>query len=370
MKILIITGIYPPDIGGPAQHCCRLKKELETRGNRVSVFTYGKQLSDDNENGVMRISRNSNWLLRQIKAARAIIKVGTKSDIIYVNGLDLPVFLASFFLKKPKKIMRIVRDFAWEYGQRNLNLKSSVDSFQSENKSFLLSILRKIQILTINKMDKTIVPSNYLKKIISGWSIDEKKITVLKNAYKPPDKQGGGEYKKKEHTLLTIGRFVPWKRIDGLIKMFSELSEDYKLIIIGEGPQEKYLENLISAFDLWKRVRFPGPMEENEIFEHMKSSECLLLNSTYEGLSHVLIEAQFAGLPSVVTDVGGNREVIENGFNGFLVKADEYEEFKESIVKVCENTSLKKEMRTNCIIKSSDFSWDNYLEKLLKLFEG
>ncbi|MEA3347176.1 MAG: glycosyltransferase family 4 protein, partial [Candidatus Auribacterota bacterium] len=249
MKIFIITGIYPPDIGGPAQHCYRIKKELEARGHRVSVLTYGEQLSDDEENGVTRISRSSNWLLRQIKAARIIIKAGTKSDIIYINGLDLPVFLASFFLKKPKKIMRIVRDFAWEYGQRNFGLKSSVVDFQYEKKQRLLAVLRKIQVLSAGRMNRIVVPSNYLKKIVSGWGIKEADIQVIKNGYRPPEKVSNVKsWGKKGYTLLTAGRLVSLKRFDLLIKMLSQLPENYNLAIIGEGDQKGYLQNLIAAY--------------------------------------------------------------------------------------------------------------------------
>ena len=267
--------------------------------------------------------------------------------------------------------MRIVRDFAWEYGQRNFGLKSSVVDFQHEKKRWLLAVLRKIQVLSAGKMDRIIVPSNYLKKIVSGWGIKKADVYVIKSGYKPPEKISNVKsLGKKGYILLTAGRLVSLKRFDLLIKMLSQLPENYNLAIIGEGPQKEYLQNLITDYGLRERIIFLGSVEENNVFEYMKSSDCFLLNSITEGLSHVLIEAQFAGLPSVATDVGGNREIIENGFNGFLVKADKYEDFKESILKICEDASLKQEMKENCISKSSNFSWDDYLKNLLSLFES
>ncbi|MDD5645299.1 MAG: glycosyltransferase family 4 protein [bacterium] len=370
MRILIITGIYPPDIGGPALYCHRLRERLEKLGCDVRIITFS-DAADGTDKNVTAIPRRGNWLARQALCALKIISQGLKSDVIYANGLELPVFISSFFLFKKRRVAKITKDFAWEYAHRHNLIRTNFDDFQNAGTSRFLSLLKKIQVLAAKRMDSVIVPSDYLKNIVGQWGIDARKIFHIKNAYLPPEIKSVPEMDPNERDsvyLLTAGRFVPWKNIDKIINCVSKLPAEYKLAVVGEGPMKGYLQNIIASLKLWNRISYFGYLQNDDLFKLMLKSDCFLLYSSYEGLSHVLIESQFAGLPSVVTDVGGNREVITDGKNGFLVKSADSGGFIEKITQICKMPTLKHEMKMNCIEKSKEYSWDSHINELTRLF--
>ncbi|MCK9555899.1 glycosyltransferase family 4 protein [bacterium] len=372
MKILIVTGIYPPDIGGPAMYCYMLREKLGKLGCDVKIITFSDTVNRADKN-VITISRNGNWLLRQILCIIKIISHGIRSDVIYANGLELPVFIASFFLFRKRRIAKITKDFAWEYAQRHAIIQANFDDFQYLKTSGLLSFLKKIQLLSAKKMDSVVVPSDYLKNIVEEWGISRNRIVHIRNAYSPPEFKVDSDKNPSvagSIQLLTAGRFVPWKNIDKIINCFSSLPEEYRLAIVGEGPLKEYLQNVISSLNLWDRINHFGYLQNDDLFKLMLKSDCFLLYSSYEGLSHVLIESQFAGLPSVVTDVGGNREIISDGKNGFLIKNMDSSDFAEKITQICKMPTLKHEMKMNCIKKSREYSWESHVAELIRLFKN
>ncbi|MBN2190841.1 MAG: glycosyltransferase family 4 protein, partial [Candidatus Aureabacteria bacterium] len=352
--------------------CYRLREKLEKLGCDVRIITFSDAV-DRTDKNVITISRRGNWILRQAVCIIKIIFYGLKSDVIYANGLELPVFISSFFLPKKRRIAKITKDFAWEYAQRHSIIHADFDDFQYIKKSGLLSFLKKIQVLSAKRMDSVVVPSDYLKNIVGEWGIDREKIIHIRNAYSPPapgtapEKSPAGD---RPIQLLTAGRFVPWKNIDKIINCFAHLPQEYRLAIVGEGPMKEYLQNIIASLNLWNRITHFGYLQNDDLFKLMLSSDCFLLCSSYEGLSHVLIESQFAGLPSVVTDVGGNREIITDGENGFLIKSMNSADFTEKITQICKMPTLKREMRINCIRKSKEYSWESHVAELVKLFKN
>ena len=133
--------------------------------------------------------------------------------------------------------------------------------------------------------------------------------------------------------LLCVGRLSNQKGFDRLLKILSLPSNfDFRLRIIGDGPLKEELMRLTTELRLNGRVEFLG-IQENP-FQFMVASDCLLLPSYYEGLPNVVLEANACGLPVIAfNSPGGTAEIIEEGLNGWLVPDGDLQLFARRIEK-------------------------------------
>ena len=165
MRVLIATGLYPPEIGGPATYSKILEEELPKRDIGVEILSFGEVRH------LPKIVRHFVYFLKCLRRS-------AKADLIFAQdpvSVGLPSVLAAKILRK-KFILKIVGDYAWEQWQiKNEKLKNknhklkfkSLEEFQSEKFDFLTELRRKIQKFVAKRADKIIVPSEYLKKIVS-----------------------------------------------------------------------------------------------------------------------------------------------------------------------------------------------------------
>jgi glycosyltransferase involved in cell wall biosynthesis len=133
------------------------------------------------------------------------------------------------------------------------------------------------------------------------------------------DFRNGLELNQEDIVFITIGRLVEIKRHDLLIRAFSLLKRRpiSKLLIVGDGPCRPYLESLIAEYSLKDRITILG--FRSDVADLLSISDCFVLSSDSEGLSYSVIESMAAGLPAVLTDVGGNNELVEHGYSGYIV---------------------------------------------------
>jgi len=114
MNILIVTGIFPPDIGGPATYVPAVSAELAKRGHNITVVTLSDSLAHNDRSypfGIVRIRRAVFKPWRFLLTVAAIVRNGRRADLIYVNGLYPEAVAANFLLRKPLA-QKIVGDWA------------------------------------------------------------------------------------------------------------------------------------------------------------------------------------------------------------------------------------------------------------------
>lgn len=382
VKILIATGIFPPDIGGPATYSEKLAQEFKKRGIDIEVVCY----SDVKEYGdydfpVFRIWRKHPRGIRHFLYFLKLLKIGKKTHLIYAQDLisaGIPALLVSKFLKK-KLIVKIVGDYAWETGQRKSKVKENLEDFQNKKYNFWIEFIRSFQKIVAKKADKIIVPSQYLKKIVLLWGVREEKITVIYNAVEktfdmPISKK---EAKKKINVegdiILSIGRLTPWKGFSALIEIMPDLLKEnpkFRLVIVGEGQEEKNLKSQISKLKIENEVKLVGKIFHKEIPLYFKASDIFVLNSEYEGLSHVVLEAMQFEIPIVASNRGGNPELIQDDFNGILIEYNNKEQIKNAILKLWRDKNLQQKFIQNSKEKLKEFSWENLVEKTFKTLQS
>ncbi len=361
MKILICTGIYPPDIGGPATYSKLLFDELPKRGIEVDILSFGEV-------------RHLPKILRHFAYFVWVIKKGWGADLIYAQdpvSVGFPSIIASKILGK-KFVLKMVGDYAWEQQQQRSDTQFiAPEDFQNKKFDFVTEIRKKIERFVGKKANKLIVPSNYLKKIVVMWGVEEENIKVVHNAFASKEVIEAKNELRKEfnfegNIIFSVGRLVPWKGFYLLIEIIKDLT-GVKLIIAGDGPDKEKLEKKIKDLDLGDKVKLVGRLEQSELLKQIKASDLFVLNTGYEGLSHQLLEVMAVGTPIITTSVGGNPETIENNKEGILVSYNNKEELKRAVTKLLDNNQMKENFIRNAQQKAKKFSIQNTLDELEKL---
>ena len=367
-KILIATGIFPPDIGGPATYRKLLLDELSNRGLAVKVVSFGAV-------------RHLPKIIRHFVYFFKILRKGFFADVIFAQdpvSVGLPSVLAAKILRK-KFILKVVGDYAWEQYQQkiqnskfkiqNYNAKlKNIEDFQAEKFDVVTELRRKVESWVAKKADKIIVPSEYLKKIVGTWGAENNKIIVVYNAFKNESISAAGSVSAAGKSyIVSAGRLVPWKGFDVLIDAIGELPEEIKLKIIGSGPERKKLELKIKNLGLENKIDLIGQLPHRELLQCFAGAEIFVLNTAYEGLSHVILEAMACGVPVITTNIGGNPEIIKNGHNGILVEYNNKDQFKKAISELHNNLDLRKLFIENSYKELEKFSKEKMLKETINI---
>jgi len=178
---------------------------------------------------------------------------------------------------------------------------------------------------------------------------------------------------KKAIVLLYVGRLPPEKNVNRLLKEFQSLKRnDLKLLIVGDGPERRSLENMSNALGLNKMVIFLGKRKDVDRFYSI--ADIFVSPSNYEPFGQVILEAMAAGLPCIAFkrippryEVAAE-EMIENGLTGYCVNPYDRNEFRERLLYLIDRPDVRKRMgeagRKVCERK---FTWDSHVRKLLDL---
>ncbi len=367
MKLLIVTGIFPPDSGGPSSYVSQLCKTLQSDKDikieaLITLADDPKATSEVYSFPIIKIRRSLFYPFRFFVTIVKIVFYGLKSDAIYLNGLVFEGIIASKILIDRPVAVKVVGDLIWERA-KNKNLTSlSIDEFQYIKGWGWLSLLRKLQSWYIAKSDIVITPSEYLRKMVIGWGIKLNNVKVIYNSIAFKELKARRS-KRKKYDVITVSRLVSWKGVDSLIEIC--LRNKWRLRIVGDGPEMNRLVGIVDKkTDL---VSFSGILPYGEVQSEIANSKIFVLNSTYEGLPHIVLEAKLAGTPVIATDSGGTPETIDHMINGILVNVSNNNDLSNAI-----SFLIDSHERRNVLVKNSYkqinelFSFDVMMEETKK----
>ncbi|MBI4138639.1 glycosyltransferase [Candidatus Uhrbacteria bacterium] len=319
MRVLLATGIYPPESGGPATYTKGLFEALRARGHSVQVIAYGETGRND---GVTRISRKGGPAIRYLRYVWKAFFLARRSDILYAQGPvseGLPATIAAKLAGVPIYI-KVVGDYAWEMASQKLNVKTQkfgLDEFLKTRHRGLIGLYERIERWTAKRARRVIVPSRYLKTVVEKWGVPSERVQVILNANEPLPETRERETERQAFdvaekvVILTAVRAVPWKGVSELISWWKELPASHHLVVAGDGPELERWKTLAHELGVGDRVRFLGRINRQELARWYDAADAFVLNSGYEGYPHVVAEAASRGLPCIVSDQGGNPETRE-----------------------------------------------------------
>lgn len=381
-KILIVTGIFPPDIGGPATYCEIIANALTKNDFNVHVITYSsiRIPKEKRDFKIERVWKKWPWFIRHLIYSLKVFSNASKNDIIYslstLNG-GIPSLISARMFKK-KFFIRIAGDYAWQVAMEKRRTSLLIDDFQKAAKHGWVGFLFWLQKLLCKKADTVIVPSDYLKSIVADWGVPSDKIKVVYNStdFKPaPASKEEARNKIGIHgnIIVSVGRLVPWKGFKMLVKIMPQvlnISQFLRLVIIGDGPEKKVLEIMVKNLGLDKKVYLVGKKSQADIAWYLAASDMFVLNSGYEGFSHQILEAMAAGVPVMVSAVLGNREIIHQGQNGFMVKYNDEFNIIEAIKTIYQDAELREQFIKEGKKTAEFFSVDRMLRETIKILSN
>ena len=373
MKILMLTWEYPPRIvGGIARVVHDLSKRLIKDGHEVTVITYrdGNVPEYENDKGV-EVYRVDNYMIHpnnfidwimqlnfnMIAKATEVINKEGGFDVIHAH--DWLVTYAAKSLKQSFNLPMVATIHATEAG-RNSGIHDDTQRYINDTE-WLLTY----------EATEVIVNSNYMKGHVQGlFGLPFDKISVIPNGINLNNFTGierDYDFRRRfamdnEKIILYVGRLVYEKGVQHLISAMPKILDHYhdsKLVIAGKGGMLDELKAQVDSMGLSNKVYFTGYLNQKEVQKMYKCADVAVFPSTYEPFGIVALEAMLAGIPTVVSDIGGLNEIVEHGVNGMKSYAGNPNSIADSVLSLLFDPQLAMNVTKNaknkvCLLYTSD----------------
>lgn len=367
MRLLIATGIYPPDHGGPARFVPALADAAVARGWKVAVITLGDVETasiggSEHPYRVLTVPRG--WARpKRVSAVIRHLTQGLKgSDVLFANGLYEEVYLATRIVRRPW-VAKVVGDPIWERARNSGAVVTSIEDFQEQGLGTTLRLQRAALTRALRAANLVVTPSAQLARILHHWGVPSPRIIhngVAINA---------ASQSRPEFDVVTVCRLVPWKGVDVLIRAC--VAEGLSLLIVGDGPQRADLELLASDLHAEGLITFTGSVDPADTPRLIESGRVFALNSSYEGMSFALLEARERAMPVVVGRNAGNESVVRSGVDGLVVDSGSEAEVREALSALMADPTMARDIgragRRDVIEK---YSIDSTTRATLNALEG
>lgn len=373
MKILMLTWEYPPRIvGGIARVVHDLSKRLIKDGHEVTVVTYqdGDTPAYENDKGV-EVYRVENYMIHPnnfidwimqlnfnlVAKATEIIQKQGKFDVIHAH--DWLVANAAKALKNSFDIPIVATIHATEAG-RNSGIHDDTQRYINDTEWLLTYEAAEV-----------IVNSNYMKGHVQGlFGLPFDKINVIPNGINLTNFNGverDYDFRRQyamdnEKIILYVGRLVYEKGVQHLISAMPKILEHYndaKLVIAGKGGMIDELKGQADAMGLSNKVYFTGYLNAKQVQKMYKCADVAVFPSTYEPFGIVALEAMLAGVPTVVSDIGGLNEIVDHRENGMKSYAGNANSIADSVLSLLYDKQLSANVAKKAKVKVKDeFNWN------------
>ena len=328
MKVLIVSGIWPPDVGGPASHAPEVAQFLLQRGHepRVVVTADGPPAAEPYP--VHWVPRSAPPGVRHARSLAAVRAEARRADVVYSTGMFGRSGAGSLLARAPY-VLKLTADPAFERARRRGLFDGSLAEFQHERSVRTLPF-RAARDAIVQRAAHVICPSSFLAELTAGWGVPAEKVDVLPNP--APDASGvpHRDELRARHgfdgpTLVFGGRLTEQKSLE--LALAAAGRAGVRLVIAGDGPDRARLERIGGA-------TFLGAQPRERVLELFRAADASILSSSWENFPHGVVESLAVGTPVVATDVGGVAEVVQDGVNGVLVPSGDADALTAGIARV------------------------------------
>ena len=355
MKIVVVSGIWPPDVGGPASHAPDVADFLHERGHRVEVVTTADAPPEQRAYRVTAVPRSYRPGVRHLRAAELVRRRARDADAVYTTGMFGRSFLGATAARAPY-VVKLTADPAFERARRRGIVGGDVDDFQ-ERAGLRVAFLRIARDLELRRAAHVFCPSGYLRALTLEWGVPAQRVSVLPNPAPPipdlgPRDELRASFGMNGATLAFAGRLSPQKSLERAFAAVDAV-DGVTLIVAGEGGERARLEAIAGP-----RVRFIGPQPRERILQLFRAADASILSSSWENFPHTVVEALAAGTPVIATDVGGVAEVVRDGENGLLVPSGDAVALADAVRRYFSDDALRERLRANAAASVSAYDRD------------
>ena len=367
MRIVILVSLFPPKwLAGTEIATYNIAKYLARKGHEVHVITsWDEGLPNESFEEGFYVHRIRVPRLRiggyTLHALRELLLIKELSPDI-VHAQSIPRGTACVLARKLFGIPCVV----WGRGSDVYlpwRFKEVLSKFVLRNADALIALTghmkqKMIELLGKERCDIFVIPNGIDYEFFSSYLGKQGSVT--------------SEPGNNKKVVLYVGRLDPVKGVRYLVQAMGILRDrglrNAKLLIVGDGSEKKYLEELVKKLGLEDYVVFAGKVSHEKIPEYMALADVFVLPSLSEGFPTVVLEAMAMGLPVIASRVGGLPWIIKDGDNGFLVEPRNPHEIAEKITFLLINDDLRTYISRRNIEKAREYSWENIVKKLEKVY--
>ena len=367
---LLITADFPPIEGGISSVSLSLSRKLYNNNHEFIVmapeFSHMEEFDRNEGYQVIRVP-GYDWRWGRIIPLAYSQGNWIKENRIRINRILAMNFsfggLWGLYVKKRYKIPYRIFAYGFEFLRFSDN-----------------PVMKKIILRIYKEADKIYAISEFTKESLIRFGVVPHKIDVMQIAVDPSQfqkdrleaRQKLFPYIGDSPLLLTVGRLISRKGHDTVLKAMSILRNshpDIHYAVVGRGPEESNLKNMVNNLGFQKRVHFAGYIPDEELGNWYSASDILIMpaknvKGSIEGYGLVFLEAGAAGIPVIGSSSGGIPEAVIKDETGLLVTPGNHEELAVAISKLLDNPELGKDMGNKGKIRAEQL-WEVFGSDIL-----
>jgi glycosyltransferase involved in cell wall biosynthesis len=374
--VLIVSGIWPPDVGGPASHAPDVAQFLRSRGHEVEVVTTADTPPAPRPYPVRAVPRHHRAGVRHYRGAALVRRRARDADVVYTTGMFGRSAVGSAVARKPY-VVKLTADPAFERSRRRGFVEGNVDDFQEQGGGPAVALLRFARDVELRHAAHVFTPSAYLRELALRWGVAPQRVSVLPNPSPVLGELGQRDELRRAFglngaTLAFAGRLTAQKALGRALEAVAG-ADGVTLVIAGEGPEREPLEARARELGIGSRVTFLGAQPRERIIELFHAADATILSSSWENFPHTVVEALAVGTPVLATEAGGVSEVVHDGVNGLLVAAGDTAALGEAVRRFFADDELRERLRAAAAASVSEYAPERVfgeLEETLRRIAG
>ncbi|GIW68435.1 MAG: hypothetical protein KatS3mg099_383 [Candidatus Parcubacteria bacterium] len=319
--VVVAAPLAPNEIGGPASHLRWLVKEAREYLPHARLAVVGFWEVRHLPPGVRHLA----YLVRLLRASKG-------ASLLYALdpfSVGIPAMVVSRARGVPL-VLRVPGDFAWEQGMLRRQVADDVEAFAAgawRRAPWGVRVRAWLERKVAQTAALVVAPSKFVARLVEDWGVPPERVRVVPSVVRVPEPSGNKAALRavmgiEGPLFVAVGRLVPWKHFDAAVRavrLVRRKAPKARLIVVGDGPERAALEDLAHKEGVKDAVQFAGALPADTTHRYIEAADALVLPSSYEGLSHTLLEAMALGTLVIASRAGGNAELVEDGKHGFLV---------------------------------------------------
>jgi len=357
MRVLVVSGIWPPDPGGPASHAPALAEFLHERGHTIEVVTTADAEPAPRAFSVRWVSRRS--AIRHLRCVFLVRRCARRAEIVYATSMIRRAAIGARIARRPL-VVKLVSDEVFERAMRSGRYEGTLDAFQRVGGGVRTRFLRATRNTALRSAHHVFSPSDYLRDVALRWGLDPARVSVLPNPAPevpvlPPSEQLRAELGLDGFVLAFAGRLGPQKALGATLEAVAAVP-GVTVVLAGDGPDRLALERRATELGLETRARFLGSVSRAHVLRLFRAADASVLSSAWENFPHTVVEALAVGCPVIGTSVGGVPEVVRDGDNGLLVPPNDASALAGAIRRLLEDGDLRRRLAEAAPTSVADYT--------------
>lgn len=361
MRVLVVSGIWPPDVGGPASHAPEVAAWLRERGHSVEAVVTADAQPPAAPYPVAWVDRSLPAGVRHVRALALIATRARRADVVYSTGMFGRSSLGALLARTPV-VLKITADPAFERARRRRLVSGEVVDFQHGGGGAPGRVLRRARDAAVLRAAHVVCPSAFMRDLVVSWGVPPERVDVLPNP--APRAADAVPFDAGAPPVLAFaGRLTVQKDLDVALAGMRELP-GVRLLIAGEGPEAARLAAQAPA-----SVEFLGPLLRPEVLGLLRAADAAILTSAWENFPHAVVEALAVGTPVIATRTGGVAEIVRDEENGLLVEPGDPAAFAAAVRRYLDDGGLRERLCAAAAPSVARFDADVVYGRLEQILE-